>query len=238
MDLTENFAIVRNKIAEAAARSGRAAEEITLIAVSKTQPPEAVQAAIDCGQRVFGENRVQEGVAKARLLPGNLEWHLIGHLQSNKVKQALGAFPVIHGVDSLELAQVINKLAGERGLFPKVMLEINLAKESTKYGFTPEALKQEIEEVLDLERLQITGLMCIPPMVAKAELSRPYFAKLRALRDDLATSWKFPLPDLSMGMSSDYAIAIEEGATLVRIGTALFGDRKGSTWRPVAADED
>lgn len=237
MDLSENFAQVRARIAEAAGRSGRSADEITLIAVSKTQPPEAVQAAIDCGQRVFGENRVQEGVAKARMLPGNLEWHLIGHLQKNKIKHALGVFPVIHGVDSLELAREINKLAAQRGLFPRVMLEINLAKESTKYGFTPEALKAEIEEVLELERLQITGLMCIPPQVPKAELSRPYFAKLRALRDDLATSWKFPLPDLSMGMSSDYAVAIEEGATLVRVGTALFGERTGSTWRPVEADE-
>jgi pyridoxal phosphate enzyme (YggS family) len=238
MDLTENFQRVRENITEAARRSGRHPEEITLIAVSKTQPPEAVQAAIDCGQRVFGENRVQEGVAKARLLPGNLEWHLIGHLQKNKVKHALGMFHVVHGVDSLELAQAIDRLAAERGLFPKVMLEINLAQESTKHGFTPENLKGELEDVLSLERLQITGLMCIPPIVPKAELARPYFAKLRALRDDLAVSFKFPLPDLSMGMSGDYAVAIEEGATHVRVGTALFGERKGVTWRPEMPVED
>jgi pyridoxal phosphate enzyme (YggS family) len=238
MDLSENFAEVRGKIAEAARRAGRSEAEVTLIAVTKTHPPEAVEAAAACGQRVFGENRVQEGLAKMSLLPGHLEWHLIGHLQKNKVRHALGAFPVIHSIDSLELAEAANRLAAERGLFPKVMLEINLARESTKHGFTPEGLRAELEAVLELDRLQITGLMCIPPLAPKAELSRPYFVKLRELRDDLAARCDFPLPDLSMGMSNDYEIAVEEGATLVRVGSALFGERQGKTWRPVIAAED
>lgn len=238
MDIAERFATVRQNIAEAAAKAGRQPGEITLIAVSKTHPPETVQAAVECGQRVFGENRVQEGVAKAALLPGSLEWHLIGHLQKNKVRHALGVFRVLHGIDSLELAQAVDRIAAERGLFPKVFLEVNLAAESTKHGFTPARLQEQLEEIVSLERLHITGLMCIPPLVPKADLARPYFAQLRELRDTLAAQFQCPLPDLSMGMSMDFAVAIEEGATYVRVGSSLFGERQGTTWRPATPEGD
>lgn len=237
MDLSENFESVHGKMAAAANRAGRSAEEITLVAVSKTQPPETIRAAMECGQRVFGENRVQEAQAKMGLLPSSIEWHLLGHLQKNKVKHVLDRFALIHSVDSLELAQVIDRLAAERGVFPKVLLEVNLARESTKHGFVYEDLPGQLEDILELDRLQITGLMCIPPQVPKAEEARPHFIKMRELRDRLATEFAFPLPELSMGMSGDYEIAIEEGATIIRVGTALFGPRQGSTWRPAPADE-
>ena len=230
--IAENFAKVRAQIAEAAARSGRRAEEVTLIAVSKTHGPEEVREAVAAGQVLFGENRVQEARAKAPLLPGALRWHLIGHLQSNKVRQALGIFERIQSIDTVEMARDVNRVAGELGLFPKVFLEVNVAGEGSKFGFQPEALRARMEELLALDRVTVDGLMTIPPYAEEPEETRPYFAALRELRDRLSAEFGVALPELSMGMSGDFAVAIEEGATFVRVGTALFGERQGKTWKP------
>ncbi|MEI6562262.1 MAG: YggS family pyridoxal phosphate-dependent enzyme [Verrucomicrobiota bacterium] len=228
-----NLKSIQEQIAGAAARSGRRAEEITLVAVSKTHSPEAILEAVDAGQLVLGENRVQEARAKMPLLPGRLRWHLLGHLQSNKIRQALPVFERIHAVDSLALARDINRIAGELGLFPKVLLEVNVAGESSKFGFAPDALRAAMEDLLALDRVAIDGLMTIPPFAPEAESSRKYFAALRELRDALSSEFRVPLPELSMGMSGDFAVAVEEGATFVRIGTALFGERQGKAWKPV-----
>ncbi|MDD5350600.1 MAG: YggS family pyridoxal phosphate-dependent enzyme [Chthoniobacteraceae bacterium] len=230
--IAENLARVRAQIAEAAARCGRCAEEVTLIAVSKTHGPEEVREAFAAGQVLFGENRVQEARAKAPLLPGELRWHLIGHLQSNKIRQALGVFERIQSVDTVELARDVNRVAGELGLFPKVFLEVNVAGEGSKFGFRPEALRAGMEELLSLDRVTVDGLMTIPPYASEPGDSRRYFAALRELRDGLAREFGAPLPELSMGMSGDFAVAVEEGATFVRVGTALFGERVGKTWKP------
>ena len=230
--LAENLEAVRGTIADAAARSGRDMAEIELVAVSKAHPPEAVHEALDAGQLLFGESRVQEARAKIPMLPGRARWHFIGHLQKNKVRHALPLFELFHGIDSLELARDVNRIAEEAGAFPKVLLEVNVAGESTKFGFTSERTSVEMEDLLALDRIQIEGLMTIAPFASEAEPSRPYFAALRELRDRLQTKFRVPLPRLSMGMSGDYAVAIEEGATLVRVGTAIFGKRSGKGWRP------
>ncbi|MEQ1859424.1 MAG: YggS family pyridoxal phosphate-dependent enzyme [Chthoniobacteraceae bacterium] len=233
--IAERLAAVHEIIAAAAARAGRDAGDVQLIAVSKTHPPETVLEALDAGHTLFGENRVQEARAKIPLLPGRARWHLIGHLQKNKIRHALAlGFELLHGIDSLELARDLNRIAGEAGASPRVLLEVNVAGESTKFGFPPERLRGQVEELLGLDRLTIDGLMCIPPLAPKPEESRRYFVALRELRDRLATEFRAPLPQLSMGMSADYAVAIEEGATLVRVGTAIFGERAGKTWKPVA----
>jgi PLP dependent protein len=228
----ENLEAVREKIAESTARSGRPAEAVTLIAVSKTHSPEAILEAVDAGQLVFGENRVQEARAKMPLLPSRVRWHLIGHLQSNKIRQALPAFERIHSIDTPALARDVNRIAAELGLFPKVFLEVNVAGESSKFGFNPDALRAAMEELLSLDRVAIDGLMTVPPYAPEAESSRPYFSALRELRDRLSSEFRVPLPELSMGMSGDFAVAIEEGATFVRIGTGLFGERRGKAWKP------
>lgn len=233
--LADRLAAVQASIAEAAARAGRAREDIELVAVSKTHPPEAVHEAIDAGQLLFGESRVQEARAKIPLLPGRARWHFIGHLQRNKIRHALGlGFELLHGIDSLETARDVNRIANEAGAFPKVLLEVNVAGESSKFGFSPMKLREQMEELLALDRLQIEGVMTIAPLAPKAEDSRPHFAKLRTVRDAVQTEFRVPLPRLSMGMSGDYAVAIEEGATLVRVGTAIFGTRSGKAWKPAA----
>lgn len=234
--ISDNLHAIRERVAQAALRSGRSAHAVTLIAVSKAHSPETILEAVDAGAEILGENRVQEAKAKKALLPTRLQWHLIGHLQSNKVRQALGIFDRIHTVDSLELARDINRIAGELGLFPKVMLEINVAAESTKHGFRPEQLYREIEQIAELDRLAIDGLMAIPPFCPKPEESRKYFVALRECRERLQSEYRFPLPELSMGMSHDFEVAIEEGATFVRVGTALFGERKGKAWKPEASE--
>lgn len=236
--IRENLEIVRSQIAQAANRARRRPEEITLVAVSKVHSPETIQEAVDAGQWVLGENRVQEARAKMPLLPSRIQWHLIGHLQSNKIRQALPAFERIHSIDTLELARDVNRIAGELGLFPKVFLEVNVAGEGTKFGFKPEALRAVFEKLLTLERVAIDGLMTIPPYVEEAESSRKYFAALRELRVQLSSEFRVPLPELSMGMSGDYEVAIEEGATFVRVGTAIFGERRGKAWKPVASEMD
>jgi hypothetical protein len=225
-NIAENLETVRADIAESVRRSGRLAGSVELIAVSKTHPPEIVRQAVDAGQLLFGENRVQEAKAKIPDLPAKLRWHLIGHLQTNKIRQALPLFEVIHGVDSVELLHEIQRIAGDLGLYPRVLLQVNVAGESSKYGFSPQRLCSEVEQISRADRVQIEGLMTIPPLAPNAEDSRRYFVQLRQLRDRLETEFRLPLPHLSMGMSSDYRVAVEEGATYVRVGTAIFGERR------------
>ena len=220
-----NLARVREQIAVAAARAGRSAEEIELVAVSKVHAAEKVRAAAEAGQQLFGESRVQEARAKIPLLPSRLRWHFIGHLQKNKIRHALPLFELFHGIDSLALAQEMQRIAEEEGTQPRVLLEVNLAGEASKHGFSPDGLRRDLDSALSLGRLTIEGLMTIPPLAPEAEASRSYFVALRELRDQLETEFKIGLPQLSMGMSGDFPIAVEEGATLVRVGTAIFGER-------------
>jgi len=213
---------IRGQIETARARAGT--PEIVLIAVSKTHPPEAVDAALAAGQCDFGENRVQEMLAKAPLVASGARWHLVGHLQSNKIRKALAVSEIFHGIDSLALARDVDRIAQEEGRRPQIFLEVNVAGEGSKFGFRPETLVREWEEILALGRVEPIGLMTVPP-IGKPEETRPFFIKLRQLRDHLETQGGVPLPCLSMGMSGDFPVAIEEGATHVRIGTAIFGER-------------
>lgn len=223
--LSDRLEAIRERIAAAATRCGRDPATVELLAVSKTFPVEAVQEAVDAGQLAFGENKVQEILAKAPRLPTSLQWHLIGHLQSNKVRKVLPLARFIHSIDSLDLARDVDRIAAELGLYPKVYLEVNLAAESSKHGFSADRLRSSLEDLYALRRLEIQGLMCIPPFDPDAAKSRPYFVKLRELRDELEKIGGGPLPLLSMGMSHDFEIAIEEGATVVRVGSAIFGGR-------------
>jgi len=225
MNVAENLERVRAQIAQAAAKSGRSVEDVELVAISKTHDAEKVREAIEAGQSLFGESRVQEARVKIPELPSSLRWHFVGHLQKNKIRHALPLFELIHSVDSLALAQDINRIAEEDGMHPRVLLEVNVAGEGSKFGFAPEKLREEMESLLALPRLSILGLMCIPPVADEAEASRKYFVALREFRDSLQTECHVDLAQLSMGMTQDYAVAVEEGATLVRVGTAIFGER-------------
>jgi len=224
-ELSDRLDHLRIKIAAAAQRARRSPTDIELVAVSKTQPAENVREAIEAGQLLFGENRVQELLSKVPLLPSSTRWHFIGHLQSNKVRKILPICELIHGVDSTELAKDIDRIAEELGLFPRVLLEVNVAGEASKFGFKPEVLRNEIETLLSLKRVQVEGFMTIAPLAEDPEDSRTFFRALRTLRDELATCTDTPLPTLSMGMSGDFEVAVEEGATHVRVGSALFGAR-------------
>src|SRR5438094_7293759 len=223
--IAENLERVREQIAQAAARAGRVAEEIELVAIAKTHPAEKVREAIETGQTLFGESRVQEARAKIPELPSNLRWHFVGHLQKNKIRHALPLFEMIHSVDSLVLAKEINRIAEEEGLHPRVLLGVNVAGEGSKFGFKPETLRAEMELLLALPRLTIEGLMTIPPLAGEAEASRKFFVQLRDLRDAFEKQFDVTLPHLSMGMTNDIPVGVEEGATLVRVGTAIFGER-------------
>jgi pyridoxal phosphate enzyme (YggS family) len=198
---------------------------VELVAISKTYPAEMIQEAAEAGQVLFGESRVQEALIKIPSLPSHLRWHFIGHLQSNKVRKVLPHFELIHGVDSYGLARDIDRIGAETGLFPRVLLEVNVSGEGSKHGFVPEALERDLEGLLAMPRLQVEGFMTMAPYAAEAEASRPYFVALRELRDRLSTTTGIPLTTLSMGMSGDYEVAVEEGATLVRVGSAIFGNR-------------
>lgn len=224
-EVENNLFVVKQAIADAARASGRSPEEIHLVAVSKTHPAEAVRKALEAGQLVFGESRVQEARAKIPLLPPQARWHFIGHLQTNKIRQALPLFELFHGIDSLGLAREINRIATDLGLFPRILLEVNVAGEASKFGFTPETLLAQFDEILQFPRLQVEGLMTIPPPAPDPDRNRPYFAALRTLRDRLQEQWRVTLPQLSMGMSDDFPAAITEGATFVRVGTSIFGSR-------------
>jgi PLP dependent protein len=222
----KNLDRVREQIASAAAKSGRSADDIELVAITKTHPTEKVREAVEAGQTLFGESRVQEARAKIPELSSNIRWHFVGHLQKNKVRQALPLFEMIHSVDSLALAQDINRIAEEEGLYPRVLLEVNVAGEGSKFGFAPDDLRKQMEALLTLPRLSIEGLMCIPPLAVEPEDSRKFFVEVRELRDSLENEFNMKLPQLSMGMTQDFPIGIQEGATLVRVGTAIFGERR------------
>lgn len=216
---------VRRRIASAALRVGRDPSEVELVAISKTHPAERIREAVEAGQLVFGENRVQEAVMKIPDLPGNLRWHFIGSMQSNKVRKALPLFELFHAVDSRSLALDFDRIASESGLFPRVLLEVNVSGEASKHGFAPEVLERELDGLLSLPRLQVEGFMTMAPLAPEAESSRRYFAALRKLRDRLAVRSGIPFATLSMGMSGDFEVAVEEGATLVRVGSALFSEK-------------
>lgn len=230
--MSEAVERIQARIATAAAKSGRAASDVELVAVSKTHPVEAIREALECGLTVFGESKLQEARGKIAEAPSRTRWHFIGHLQTNKVRAALPLFELFHGVDSLELASNINRIATELGLFPRILLEVNTAGESSKFGFRPDEIPEKIESLLRLDRLQIEGLMTIAPYADDPEHSRPFFVDLRELRDRLSAEFSVQLDTLSMGMSGDYEVGIEEGATIVRIGTAIFGARSYKTKTP------
>ena len=223
-DFSSRLAAIENAIAAAAKKAGRNAAEIELVAVSKTQPVEAIQEAMRAGVNCFGENKVQEARGKIESL-GRGVWHLIGHLQSNKAKEAVRLFDSIDSVDRAELAEEINARADALGKTQDVLLQVNIAGESTKFGCAPDAARGLAEAINALPRLTLRGLMTIAPYSPDAEKSRPHFAGLRILRDQIEAETGLKLPVLSMGMSGDFAVAIEEGSTAVRVGTALFGER-------------
>ena len=221
----EHLAAVKNHMDAACRKVGRDPASVELIAVSKTFPAEAVMEAVEAGQRVFGESKLQEAEPKIEALPGTLRWHFIGRVQRNKVRKILARFDVVHGIDSLALATYADHIAAELGLFPEVFLQVNIGKEERKGGFEPDVLAAEIKGLLGLKRLSVQGLMCIPPEGPDAESARPWFGALRDLRDKIESEHGASLPFLSMGMSGDFGVAIEEGATHVRVGSAIFGKR-------------
>jgi pyridoxal phosphate enzyme (YggS family) len=224
----ENLLRVQERIAAAARRAGRRGEEVTLIGVSKTHHPEAIRAAYEAGLRHFGENRVQEWERKRSSVEDlDAKWHLIGHLQSNKAARAAGLFHCVDSVDDFALAQRLDRARHDLGAADRmrVLLEVRVAEEETKSGVSAAELPALAEKVTMLPRLELAGLMCIPPFLEDSESVRPYFRRLRELRDELETRLGRALPVLSMGMSHDFEVAIEEGASEVRIGTALFGTR-------------
>ncbi len=222
---------------DAARAAGRRPDDVALVAVSKTHPPEAVSAAAAASQTVFGESRVQEARAKIPLCSSRLEWHFIGRLQKNKVRQALPLFTLFHGVDSIELAEAMNCVCREEGLRARILLEINVAGESSKFGFSPASVAPVFPRLAACERLDLAGLMAIPPPVPKPELARTHFAFLRELREQLQAETGAGLPELSMGMTGDFEVAIAEGATMIRVGTAIFGERTAKTWRPTESSD-
>ena len=229
MGLAENVFVLRRRIEAACQRAGRDPASIQLLAVSKGMPPEVVGEAADLGLSLFGENKVQEARAKIPLCPGRLRWHMIGHLQSNKCRDAVQLFEMIQGVDSFDLAQELDKWAGKQARTMPILLEVNLAGESTKFGFKPDEVLAQLEAMNALPKLEIQGLMTLAPWTQDPARVRPLFRRLRALQTQCEEKLGAPLPHLSMGMSADFEAAIEEGATLVRIGTALFGPRPRST---------
>jgi pyridoxal phosphate enzyme (YggS family) len=226
VSLADNLASVQQRIRTACERAGRDPGSVALVAVAKTQPPEVVRAAAELGLTLFGENKVQEAKAKIPLCPGRLRWHFIGHLQSNKCRDAVSLFEMIQSVDSLHLAEEIHKRAEQVAKTMPILLEVNVAGEGSKFGYQPEQMLAELNAINSLSRLEIHGLMAIPPFTPVPEKARPHFRRLRELREQCEQLLGAPLPHLSMGMSGDFEIAIEEGATIVRIGTALFGERR------------
>ena len=227
-DIAQRYLQITRRIEEACQRSGRHPREVVLVGASKTQPAEVLAEAFRAGLRVFGENRVQEAIAKSRELTAyDIDWHLIGPLQSNKVKPALDLFGTVHSVDRPSIAEALDREAGRRGLAISGLLEVNLGLEESKHGFPPEGLAEAARPLADLEHLKIAGLMAIPPQADDPEGSRPWFRRLRELRDELGSRPEWPrFPGwLSMGMSHDFEVAVEEGATHVRVGTSLFGPR-------------
>lgn len=225
--LKENLKLVDEKIIKACKKSGRNREDVTLIAVSKTKPVEVLKEAYDLGVRVFGENKVQELVDKYDALPKDIHWHMIGHLQRNKVKYIIDKVDLIHSVDSVRLAETIEKEAAKRDLIVNILIEVNVAGEDTKFGLAPEEVDGFIDEISGFSHIRVAGLMTIAPYVGNPEENRDVFARLRKLSVDIASKNvdNVNVSILSMGMTNDYEVAVEEGATIVRVGTGIFGER-------------
>ena len=223
----ENLKKVEEKISAACTRAGRDRSEVTLIAVSKTKPESMVEEAYSVGQRDFGENKVQEICRKTEVLPQDIRWHMIGHLQRNKVRQVVGKACMIHSVDSLRLAETISQEAVKQDITVPVLIEVNVAQEESKFGVTTEETIALIKEAAKLPHISIRGLMTIAPFVEDPEENRPIFRKLKQLSVDIAAKNinNVTMSVLSMGMTNDYEVAIEEGATMVRVGTGIFGER-------------
>lgn len=229
MTIADNIAVVRDRMARAARRCGRDPAEVALVAVSKTHPADMVRQALEAGVDTVGENYIQEARDKiAALADCSISWHFIGHLQSNKARYAVDLFDLIHGVDSLKLAREIDKQAAKVGKRQPVLIQVNISGEATKSGTTEAAALALVREAGRLEHLQVRGLMTMPPFFDQPERARPYFAALRRLRDRIRAEAiaGVNVAELSMGMTGDFEVAIEEGATLVRIGTAIFGPRE------------
>src|SRR3989449_2839848 len=234
-DFKSRLDAVRARIERAARRAGRDPSGVALVAVSKSVPVERLREAAACGCRVFGENRVQETLAKVEVLGARgragIDWHLIGPFQTNKIKAAVGRFALLHAVDRLEVAERLDRAARERGLAQPILLEVNVAGEKTKHGFSLDELVRLIERMGAFQGIRVLGLMAIPPAVEAPEEARPFFRRLRMLAAEVQAR-RIPgvtMRELSMGMSGDFEVAVEEGATLVRIGTALFGPREAET---------
>lgn len=228
VSLAENLDAIQHRIHAACARAERDPGSVTLLAVTKTQPPEIINEAAKLGLVFFGENKIQEAKSKIPLCSGKLRWHFIGHLQTNKCRDAVELFEVIQSVDSLHVAQEISKRAEQAAKTVPILLEVNLAGEASKFGYRPDKFVAELQQLNALPRLEIHGLMTVPPWTSNAENVRPVFRQLRELKERAEQVLGAPLPQLSMGMTGDFEVAIEEGATIVRIGTALFGPRKSS----------
>ncbi len=225
MSLADNLASIQQRIAAACARAGCDPAGVQLLAVSKGMPPEVIREAAECGLSVFGESKVQEAKVKISMCPGRLRWQMIGHLQSNKCRDAVHCFEMIQSVDSLALAQEINRCADKQAKTMPILLEVNLAGEATKFGFKPEQLPAVLDAINALPKIEVHGLMMIAPWTPDPEKVRPVFRRLRELKAQCEARLGAPLPHLSMGMSGDFEVAIEEGATIVRVGTSLFGAR-------------
>lgn len=225
--LKDNLEEVERRIREACARSGRNREDVTLVAVSKTKPAEMIREIYDAGQRDFGENKVQEMTAKNEILPADIRWHLIGHLQTNKVKYIVGKAHMIHSVDSVRLAQTISREAVKHECEVSILIEVNVAGEESKFGVAPEDTESLVRQIADLPGVKICGLMTIAPNVSNPEENRPVFKRLKELSVDIGDKNinNVTMNVLSMGMTGDYEVAVEEGATIVRVGTGIFGQR-------------
>jgi pyridoxal phosphate enzyme (YggS family) len=226
MDIAANLNNVQQRVAAACARAGRDPSSVTLVTVSKGHPADVVRAAADLGVSLFGENRVQEAKIKISQCPSRLQWHLIGHLQSNKCRDAVHFFAMIQSVDSLSLAREINKWAEKSAKTMPVLLEVNVAGESSKFGYSPENVLLELKEINALPKIEVRGLMTVAPWTQEAEKVRPVFRRLGQLKRQCEEILGAPLPHLSMGMSGDFEVAVEEGATMIRLGSAVLGPRK------------
>lgn len=224
-ELSKRVTMVRDRVSEACRNSGRAADEVSVIPISKKHSPDMVAAMAAQGFSVFGESRVPEAESKIPLCSSSLQWHMIGHLQGNKVTRCVRLFEMIHSVDSEKLLASLNDACCKEGKRVSVLLQLNVSGEASKYGFDPATAEAALELSASFVGLDVVGLMTMAPAVADPEDTRPVFAALREKRDELREKTGFPLDELSMGMSRDYAVAVEEGATLLRLGTALFGKR-------------
>ncbi|MEI6167237.1 MAG: YggS family pyridoxal phosphate-dependent enzyme [bacterium] len=225
-ELKNRYDDIVRRMQAACGRAGRDPASVQLMAVSKTQHPDDIAAVAALGVETFGENRVQEAHGKISLCPGRLHWHLIGHLQSNKAREAARLFEMIHSVDSVRMLETLDRVAGEEGRSLPVCLEVNVSGERSKFGMAPEHVAGALEAANRLFRVKVVGLMTIPPAAEDPQEARPFFRALRELRDRMQGESGVMMPELSMGMSQDFEVAIEEGATWIRVGSLLFGPRK------------